>query len=132
MSVRLTVHHDRFEVETVAIGPVTLQDIEAHVREERDAGGLPYREIVDATRATAAFTPGEARTIVANIRELARSYALGPTAIVLSDEMSYGMIRMLDLLLEDVCDVHPFRANEWERAREWVRTIPLRPAPVSS
>ena len=99
----------------------------AHLGKERDEDGLPFHELIEASRVTLTLSPSEVRQIVDRLRELGRRHALGPTAVIVGDDVSYGMLRMLETLVEDVCDVRPFR-NRTE-AEEWLdEVVPRRPA----
>jgi len=46
---------------------------------------------------------------------------LGPTAVVVSSEFGFGMIRMLEILLEEVCIVKPF--HDYDAAEQWLRDL---------
>jgi len=113
---------------TVAEGPVTFSDIMVHLEKERNDNGLPFMELIDATRATAAFNAADVRRIVDQLRNLGRNNALGPTAILTGDEVSYGMMRMLEMMVADVCDVRPFRSRS--KAEEWLNAIPVPRSPA--
>jgi hypothetical protein len=45
--------------------------------------------------------------------------------VVVSDDVSYGMLRMLEILLEDIA-VRPFRAGEETEAKQWLASAPIR------
>ena len=64
----------------------------------------------------------EVEGAVERLRELGRVNALGPTAVVVGNDVSYGILRMLETLVEDFCDVRPFR-NRAE-AEGWLETMP--------
>ena len=69
------------------------------------------------------MTPEEIRLIVDLVRAEARRKVLGPTAVVVSTDVAFGMLRMLRMLrmreqlVEDVALIRPFRddaaAVEW-------------------
>ncbi|HVT60742.1 MAG TPA: hypothetical protein VHR45_20385 [Thermoanaerobaculia bacterium] len=124
MPVTHEVNHERRRTTTTAIGPITMADIREHLSAEGRDRGLGYPEVIDATRATAVFGAQDVRTTVEILRELGREGALGPTAIVVGDEVSYGMFRMLEALVEDVCDVRPFRSHQ--EAENWLAHTPIR------
>jgi len=84
---------------------------------------LPFTEVIDATQATADISPAEIRKLVELLRNLGRHNALGPTAVITDDVFSYGMMRMLEILVEDVCDVRPFRDRG--EAEEWLNSISM-------
>ena len=120
MPLTVVVDHQRHEVTTVALGAITLSEILDHLNDERRAGGLAYRELVDATGATASFGASHARVIVQRLRELGKSGALGPTAVLVANDVTYGMGRMLQILLEDVAKLRPFHADERTQAETWL------------
>jgi hypothetical protein len=108
---------------TVAEGSVTYSDIAAHLEKERIDNGLLLPELIEATQATAAVSTAEVRKIVDRLREMGHRNALGPTAVVVGNDLSYGLVRMLEILLEDVCDIRPFRNRS--EAEEWLKAIPM-------
>jgi hypothetical protein len=127
MPIEFSVDDPKRTIHTEAAGSITYEDIVQHLAQERDARAIPYREIIDATRATPAFDSYDARRLVETVRGLARQGAFGPTAVLVATDVAYGMIRMLQILLEDVCDVRPFRAAERSAAEAWVASTPIRP-----
>ena len=76
---------------------------------EKSDSALPYRELIDAQNAVVRLSPSELQQIVELLRSLARSRRLGRTAVVVSTDVAYGILRMLQILVEDVCVVQPFR-----------------------
>jgi hypothetical protein len=126
MPVSVSVDHTRQVVHTEASGLFTYDDVMRHLYEERNIGGLAYREILDATHATAAFDGASLLQLVDLIRLIAPREAFGPTAVIVADDVSYGMVRMLGILVEDVCDIRPFRPTERSAADAWVATARIR------
>ena len=126
MSVTLAVDHERQLVTTVATGPISMADIRHHLDRERDDRGLSYREIIDASQATADFGADDVRSTVEILRSLGRRSALGPTAVIVSNDVTYGMFRMLEILLEDVADLRPFRIGEEAAAKTWLAAASIR------
>jgi len=121
MPIRYTVDRERRRIAAMAEGLVTHPEIVAHLGRERHEGILPLFELVDASTATTDLTPEEVRQIVSHLRELGRDSALGPVAVLVGDEMAYGMIRMLGIMGEDVCDIRPFRGRD--EADQWLDSI---------
>jgi hypothetical protein len=103
---------------TTADGPITMDDIRKHLTEEHRDKGLAYRELIEASRATAAFSASDVRATVEILRAYGREGVLGPTAIVVGNDAAYGMIRMLSIMLGDVCAVLPFRTRQ--EAEQWL------------
>ena len=104
-----TVDIERSRVTTIAEGTVTLDEVRAHLHREKSDFALPYRELIDARNAVVRLSSSELQQIVELLRSLARSRRLGPTAVVVSTDVAYGTLRMLQILVEDVCVVQPFR-----------------------
>jgi hypothetical protein len=118
------IDHDRHEIDAVALGPVHYIDIEKHLVEERNIGGISYKEFIDARDASLVFAlnPAEIRQIVALVRSLCQQSKFGPTAILVSTDFAFGIMRAMEMLLEDVADVRPFRDEKL--ARSWLASKP--------
>ena len=125
MPIDYSIDRDQGYMHTVAEGLVTFRDVRAHLDQERHDQGLALREMIDARGATLALDPLHVRQLVSVLRDLARSHPLGPTAVLVGSDYAFGMLRMLETLVEDVCAIRPFR-DEAE-AREWLgRERPMR------
>ncbi len=109
----------------LAEGPVDFEEIRAHVLEERAHHALGHRELIDARRAMPAVTAADVRRVVTLVRDEAQRVALGPTAVVVSNDIAYGMLRMLEILVEDVAAIRPFR--DYREAVKWLGSAPVRP-----
>jgi ABC-type transporter Mla MlaB component len=108
-------------VTAVVEGTVSAADVREHLSiEERDSA-LPFRELIDARHAWIDLSPADVREIVDLLRSLSRQHYLGPTAVVVSSPVAFGVMRMLETLLEDVCVVHPFR--DFSEAENWLRDV---------
>jgi len=118
------IDHDCHEIDAVALGPVDYIDIEKHLVEERNIGGISYKEFIDARDANLVFAlnPAEIRQIVALVRSLCQQSKFGPTAALVSTDFAFGIMRAMEMLLEDVADVRPFRDEKL--ARSWLASKP--------
>jgi hypothetical protein len=121
MPITLSVDHEGRTATAIASGPITMEDIRAHLIRERDDGGLPYRELVDATKAEPHLKTADARATVDLLKTLGAKGSLGPTAVIVPNEMSYGLVRMVEILLEGFAKVRPFHTNETAEAKEWLQ-----------
>jgi len=121
MPIQLVVDHETKEVKTVATGPIVMEDIQNHLARERKEGGLAYRELVDASEAVPLMRTTDARETVELLKTLAAQGMLGPTAIIVPNEVGYGLVRMVEILLDGVAEVRPFRKAEAAEAREWLK-----------
>jgi len=122
MTITHFVDHDRRELVATATGPVSYEEVRNHLLVERQEEGLSYPEIIDARAATPAWSAAEAREIVTLLEAFGRKSVLGPTAVVVSSDVAYGMIRMFEILLQDVCVVRPFR--DYAAAEQWFKDLP--------
>ena len=116
----LSYHFDsaRRRLFTRASGPVTFAEIREHLQAERVDRYLGSDEVIDGREATVAFSQQEVRQVVDLLRELGAREALGPTAVVVSSDVAYGVMRMVEALISDVCAVKPFR--DMAEAERWL------------
>src|SRR5579863_537990 len=102
-------------------GPITYADIQKHLDEERADRYLGKAELIDATGATVAFSGQEVRSLVDSLRHLGEQQRLGPTAVVVSSDVAYGMMRMLEMLVHGICQIRPFRTTA--EAEVWLAEV---------
>jgi len=114
-----TVDVENRKVTTIAEGTITMPEVRAHLQRERRDLELSHRELIDARRAIVRLSAAEVRELVDLLRSLSRSRRLGRTAVVVSSDVAYGIVRMLQILIEDTCNVHPFL--DLATAEEWLR-----------
>jgi hypothetical protein len=119
MHLIMTLDHAHRRISAKAEGVVNLADILGHLDDERRAGVLSYRELIDGRGARPAFAAEEVRKLVACIRELAASHRIGRAAVLVDSDLAYGMLRMLEMLVEDAAAIRPFRSEE--AAEAWLR-----------
>ena len=109
MPITATYDHQHRRVIATAEGRVTLDEIRSHLEEERQEPALGYSELFDVRDAIPDFPPADARILVAWLRWLGERTRLGPTAVVVNNDLAYGIARMVEMLVEDVAQVRPFR-----------------------
>jgi hypothetical protein len=102
-------HTDR-RIHSVALGRVTSEEVDHHLKLERHFNGLLYPEIIDARAANVDLTSDEVRTIVALVRAMSVENKFGPTAVIVSTDVEFGVM-MLEALLDDVAAVSPCRSE---------------------
>jgi hypothetical protein len=119
-----SIDHERHEIDAVAWGPIHYLQIEKHLLEERNVGAISYKEFIDARDAGVAFagSPSEIRHIFALVRSLGRQSKFGPTAVLVSTDFALGIMRAMEVLLEDVADIRPF--FDEKLARSWLASKP--------
>ena len=121
MSMTTTIDHAHRRVLVKAEGTISLDDLRAHLEEERIGTGLSYDELIDARGFSTDISQKAVYTIVDVLRRLGKESCLGPTAVIVDSDVGYGMLRMLGVLVEDVCQVHPFRRQE--DAEQWLTEL---------
>lgn len=121
MPITMTVDHPHQRVLVRAEGEITFQDIKEHLESEDHAGGLSYLELVDGRGAHPTFTTGQARSIVEMLRRMGERSRLGPTAIIVDNDLAFGVFRMLEILLGDLCALRPFR--DAQAAEQWLEEL---------
>ena len=109
MIMRLGTDDANWVLTVIAEGAIGFAEIRAHFLEERADGALGYHELIDARRATTDVSASEVRRIVDLVRSEGRSVSLGPTAVLVSSDVAVGMLRVLEMLVEDVAAIRPFR-----------------------
>src|SRR5512144_535155 len=107
MPIQVVVDHESMEVKTMATGPIVMADIQDHMVQERKEDGLANRELVDASGAEPLMSATDARATVELPKTLARQGMLGPTAVIVPNEVGYGLVRMVEILLDGVAEVRP-------------------------
>ena len=121
MPILSTIDHEHSQIRAVAVGPVTYADVESHLQQEKAWKSLSYREFIDGRGAGLVLTSADVRRIVEMLRSLSRESKLGRTAILVSTDYAYGLMRMLEMLVEDVCQIRVFR--EEQEARAWLNAM---------
>ena len=101
MPIRLTIDRDRARVRTRAEGVVTFDEIVAHLDRKAELHGTGYAELFDARQARIDITPGQIRALVGRVDATRRGEPLGPTAFVVTNDASFGMARVYEILAED-------------------------------
>jgi hypothetical protein len=109
MPITATYNHEHRRVTAAAVGRITLDEVRSHLEEERQEPALAFTEVIDARGAIPDFPPADVRVLVAWLRWLAERTRLGPTAVIVDSDFAFGMIRMIEMLVEDVALVKPFR-----------------------
>ena len=121
MPIQFTFDSERHRAKASAHGLVSYEEIGAHLSHERDARLLSRPQLIDATHVTPTLTPAQARGLVSILLSLGAEHALGPSAVVVGSDLAYGMMRMVEILSEDVCQIRPFRSRA--EAEVWLASL---------
>ena len=105
---------------TRADGVVTFHDVNAHLDVEQRNRDLNRPELIDARGVTTDLTTADVRRLVQRAGAMLRTVDLGPTAIVTTNDVVYGMARMYSILAEGVgVNVEVFR--DIDAATTWLQ-----------
>src|SRR5215469_10553436 len=100
MPIRFTYNSEVKILFTTAEGVISFEELQAHLNGEWLAQRVGSREFVDASKASTSLTSQEAKEIVASLLQTASEQEFGPTAIVTSDNVLFGMASMVGILSE--------------------------------
>jgi hypothetical protein len=99
MPIRSHVDPVHGRIVTRAEGLVTLA---AHIAAEERAGTIGPPELLDTRADSTDLTAPQVRELVPRVHELARHGRIGPTAVVATNAVVYGMARMSAILGEEI------------------------------
>lgn len=121
-----------FHIDTVnkriyskAEGLVTFKDLLNHIKAEVGPEAAGYPEIFDCSGATTNLTVEQVRMLADERRKIAQSHPAGPTAVVATNDLFFGMLRMFDMLTETVRPLRVFR--DMKAAEQWLDAIEAAP-----
>jgi hypothetical protein len=101
MPITWFVDNQRGRLQTRAVGRISYEEILKHLEVEGRERALGYHELFDADDATTTLTGDQVRQLVWHVRHLLAREPFGPTAIVATNDLVYGMARMLAIWCED-------------------------------
>ena len=109
MPITATVDHTRGRLYSRAMGVLSYEDLRYHLTETRALTARGYPELFDATGAEAEMSVAQIQSLSNLSGEMFNRGELGPTAIVVTGRMLFGMTRMYEKLNADyISPVHIF------------------------
>ena len=109
MPITATVEHTRGRLYTRAMGLLTYDELRYHLTETRALTARGYPELFDASGAEAEMSVAQIQSLSNMSGEMFGRGELGPTAIVVTGRMLFGMTRMYEKLNTDsMSPVHFF------------------------
>ena len=105
-------------VHAVAVGTLTFDDFKSHLSLERPLRNPSHSELIDARAAELVLTPEDLHRIAELLRGDAKQTQLGRTAVLVKTDSAFQLIRLLETMVEGVCELRPFRKEE--KARLWL------------
>ena len=118
MPIFTSVDHVNRMVHGTALGRVTAQEVDEHLKLERHFNGLVYPEIIDARVANLDLSPEDVRSIVALVRTMSVENKFGPAAVIVYNDVAFGVVWTLGVLVNDVVAIAPFRSEV--EAQAWL------------
>lgn len=109
-------------IRTVVTGEVTPAEVAAALQRVSNEPWFPAPSVADVREAAANFTGDQVRAVAADLRRLHPQLHDHPIAVIVSSDLSFGFVRMLGLLLDDVATIVPFR--ETDNAMVWLASRP--------
>jgi hypothetical protein len=100
MPIRFIYNSEMKILFTTAEGVISFEEVQAHLDCEWLAQRVASREFVDASAASTNLTSQEAKKLAARVLEMAKQQEFGPTAIVTSDNVLFGMASMAGIISE--------------------------------
>ena len=100
MPIRFRYDYQLEVLFTTAEGRLSFTEIQSHLDEESAAKALGYRELVDATTASTDLTSEQTKGLARRLETMIRSGPFGPTAIVTTNDVTFGLARMLSIFCE--------------------------------
>ncbi len=88
MSIKWTISHADRLVEIALAGAFEAGDVERYLAEVADAGGMPYRKIIDLTFAPGDIRLEELKAMMRCTEKYAEVYTLGAVAIIVDCDLS--------------------------------------------
>jgi hypothetical protein len=123
MPISSTPVEGRQRLNTVIDGPLSLDDVRAHVQGLVDAGGFPCADLVDVRRmAGPKLTTAAVWSIVEQLQVLRHDgTTFGPRAMIVADDVTYGIARMFGRLIARRMQVGVFR--DPDEAERWLTAL---------
>jgi hypothetical protein len=120
MPVSYNIDHAHKRIYSRATGTISFQDLRDHIKE--DIGeAASYPELLDCTGATTDIGPDDVRKLAAEREKTAISHPPGPVAVVATNDVVFGMLRMFDILTSQIRPLRVFRDRP--RAEQWLDAV---------
>lgn len=119
MPINYLIDKTRGHVRTTVVGPVTVDEILGHLEAARREQALAYTEMIDARGVAPPFlSTGDIWRAASLVRATPLQEGLGPRAVVVDNDATFGLTRMFATLLSGFFPMTVFR--EPEAAEQWL------------
>jgi hypothetical protein len=120
MPITFTVDHAQRLVVVIATGIVTRETVARYFETQRMLAGLSYPRIVECRNLDAQLTGQDWQAATEWLRKLTKDVGLGPAAVIVDDERTFALVRMISILVSDFCALQAF--GDRSSAEEWLVT----------
>ena len=121
MPITFTVDHAQRLVIVIATGTVTRDTIVRYFDTQRMLEGLTYPRLVECRDLDVQLTSDDWRDVTVWLRNMVQGRTIGPAAVVVDNEQSRQLVRMIALLVADICVIEPF--DDRPSAEEWLTEL---------
>ena len=119
MPITSRLDQTRKHVTTTVTGAISVNDIVAHFHDARSGQTLPYTEFIDARNVTPPWlSSADLWQAASTVRAFRNDEPLGPRAVLVGNNLTYGLTRMFAHLLGDHFPIQIFR--DADQAHAWL------------
>jgi hypothetical protein len=119
MPITSVLDQTRKHVVTTVTGAISVNDILAHFQDARSRQTLPYTEFIDVRRVTSPWlSSADLWQAASVVRSFKNDDYLGPRAVLVGNELTFGLTRMFANLLGDYFPIQIFR--DADQAQAWL------------
>lgn len=121
MAINFHIDKVNRRIYSKATGLVTFEDLLNHIKSEVEPEIASFSEIFDCTDATTDLTVEQVRALAEERRHIAQTRSAAPAAVVATNDLFFGMLRMFDMLTETIRPMRVFR--DVRSAEQWLDSI---------
>ena len=119
MAISYVLDRARGQMRTKVEGQITVIDILGHLDAVRRDDALAYVELIDARDAARPFlSPTEVWRAASAVLNLKISAPFGPRAVILRDDVTFGLTRIFTNIVSGRIPIEAFRDEA--KAEEWL------------
>jgi hypothetical protein len=118
MPIEYSYDSEKRLLTTVVSGKVGFAETAEHFRQVSAEPWFPAPSLTDVRGASAEIPSSEVRAIVELLRDMSPRIREVSIAVLVDSDVSYGLVRMIQLLLEETATIRPFRDRE--KALHWL------------
>jgi hypothetical protein len=124
MTIHYEVDHERRRVYSHCQDVVTFEDFRAHMNAEEGSPAASYGEIFDCSDAVTDLTREQIHLLAEERRAVAERREPAPVAVVAADDNLFEMLKIYDVLTEQIRPMQLF--SHAEAAERWLDEVTRR------